>query len=162
MKRFALTALVVLMLAMLPACSMKDAVKRMSFELKKVHVTGMDDKGFNATLSVQVNNPNLFAISVTDFKYTAYLGDRELAAGSLDEEFTVPADGSAVAELPIVVTYGEMKGGMFGLLSGRLDYRVTGEAGFRTWLGRYALPFDTGDKSFDMPGRKHQGGEGEI
>lgn len=156
MKKFAFAGLMLFIMLGSSACSMKDAVGRMSFELKKVHVTDMDEMGFNATLSIQVNNPNWFGVTVTDLKYMAFFGDNGVASGSLDQEFKVPAGGYAVAELPVLVRYGDLQGGMLAVLGGRLGYRVTGEAGFGTWLGRYALPFDTGDKPFDVPGKQRQ------
>ncbi|HEX9859612.1 MAG TPA: LEA type 2 family protein [Nitrospirota bacterium] len=156
MKKFAFAGLMLFIMLGSSACSMKDAVGRMSFELKKVHVTDMDEKGFNATLIIQVNNPNWFGVTVTDFKYKASLGGNDVASGSLGQEFKVPADGYAVAELPVVVRYGDLQGGMLAVLGGRLGYRVTGEAGFGTWLGRYALSFDTGDSTYDLPGKQRQ------
>lgn len=146
MRRFAYFAFIVVIILAAPACSMKKAVSGMSVKLRKVHVTHIDQFGFDATVYMQVNNPNWFGMTVSDFRYQAFVNGQELARGYSDKKVVIPADGFAVAELPLEVSYGDVKDKMYEILRGRLGYRVTGEVGFKTWLGRYAVPFDTEKK----------------
>lgn len=143
MRRLAFVALVILVVFAAPACSMKKAVSGMSVKLTKVHVTYIDRFGFDATLYMQINNPNWFGMTVSDFSYRAYVNGQELAKGFTDRDIVIPAEGSATAELPLEVSYGDVRDKMYDILRGRFGYRVTGEVGFKTWLGRYAVPFDT-------------------
>jgi LEA14-like dessication related protein len=146
MRKFAYIVLFIIIMFALPACSMKKAVSGMSLKLQKVHVTHIDRFGFDAMLYMEVNNPNWFGMTVSDVRYQAFVDGQELAKGYSDKELVIPANGSAVAELPLEVSYNGVKDKMYDILKGRLGYRVTGEVGFKTWLGRYAVKFDTEKK----------------
>ncbi len=160
MRRSAYLALIVLILLAAPACSMKKAVSGMSLKLQKVHVMHVDQFGFDATLYMQVNNPNWFGMTVSDVRYQAYVDGRELAKGYSDKEVVIPAEGSAVAELPLEVSYLDVKDKMYEILKGSLSYRVTGEVGFKTWLGRYAVTFDSEKKPEKGAEAKPAGSDG--
>jgi len=125
---------------------MKKAVSGMSLKLQRVHITHIDNFGFDATLYMQVHNPNWFGMTVSDVSYQAFVDGRELARGYSDKEVVIPAEGDAVAELPLEVSYMDVKDEIYDILKGHMGYRVTGEVGFKTWLGRYAVPFNTEKK----------------
>ena len=135
--------LLLLVIAILPACSMKDAVEKMSLELKRVQMKDVTPSGFNATVYMQVDNPNRFGVRIAGLNYRAEINGREVATGMIQDEIGIPASGSVVAELPVEVSYAELN---FDELRGRLDYRLTGEVVFKTWFGSYTLPFDTKKK----------------
>lgn len=143
MKRFWYAVMLLALVVGLSGCGMKEAVKKMSFELVGVNVRGMTPEGFDATVRLKVNNPNGFGMTVTDVSYRAYVSGREVATGRTDSEVEIPAGGSCVAELPVRVEYGEFRDSLMDLVAGRFGYRVTGEVGFKTWFGRYSVPFDT-------------------
>ena len=137
-------ALVLLICAVsMSSCGMKDAVGRVGLTLEGVRVHGMTDEGFSARLYVRVDNPNWFGARIASVRYTVSVDGADVAVGRTDREVYVPAHGSSVVELPLDVSYGRLKGRLYSLFSGRPDYRVSGEVVFRTWLGRYSLPFNT-------------------
>ncbi len=132
-----------LLLVLLPSCSLKDAAQKMSLELRQVKVKDFSNEGFTATVYMQVNNPNGFSVKVADLTYRAYVKDVEIGSGRIEKEIDIPSEGSVVAELPIVVSLGSLDGSMPEILRGKADYRVTGEAVLKAWFGSYTLPFDT-------------------
>ncbi|MGA2191945.1 MAG: LEA type 2 family protein [Nitrospirota bacterium] len=134
---------------------MKSAASKITFELKQVHIKDMTLEGFDGDVSLQVNNPNWFGIKVADLDYHALISGKELASGKIDKEIDIPANGSAVAELPVTVSYGQL-GNKFlnGLLSGGLNYRITGTAVFKTWFGERSVPFDTKERRLKGKGLK--------
>ena len=135
--------LLLLLLVLLPSCSLKDAAQRMSLELRQVKVKDFSNEGFTATVYMQVNNPNGFSVKVADLRYQAYVRDVEVANGHIQKEIEIPSEGSVIAELPIVVSLGSLGDCIPDVLRGKIDYRVTGEAVLKTWFGKYTLPFDT-------------------
>jgi len=141
-QKLSVLALFVL-LAVLPACSMKEAVRNMSLELKQVRVSDMTDNGFRATVYMQVNNPNRFGMKVAQLNYNILINGVEVGKGNIKDEIDIPSNGSAVAELPVEISYGGLKDKVYDIIKGRLDYQVTGEAVFKTWFGSYPVPFDT-------------------
>src|SRR5512143_728984 len=94
--------LLLIFLALLPSCSLKEAAQKMSLELKQVKVKDFTNEGCTATVYLQVNNPNGFSVKVADRKYQAYVGETEVANGRIEKEVDIPSEGSVVAELPIV------------------------------------------------------------
>jgi len=163
MRRSVYFALAVIMIATAPACSMKKAVSGMSLKLQKVHITHIDNFGFDATIYMQVHNPNWFGMTVSDVSYKAFVDGRELARGYSNKRVVIPAEGDAVAELPLEVSYMDVKDRIYDILKGRLGYRITGEVGFKTWLGRYAVQFDTEKKAEDTDGKAAPAeGGGEV
>ena len=63
--------LAVLALALLPACSVKEAARRMSIEVRQIYVKDMSPEGFTANIKLQVNNPNNFGLTIAELDYTA-------------------------------------------------------------------------------------------
>ncbi len=142
-KKFLLFMLVIVLL---PACSMKDAAEKMSLTLKRVQVGEVTPTGFNATVYMQVDNPNSFGVRIADLDYHVEVNGKEVAQGRIKDEIKIPASGSVVAELPVEVNYNELQDDIFKALKGKLDYRMTGYAVLKTWFGSYTLPFDTQKK----------------
>lgn len=147
--------LMLFLVALLPSCSLKDAVNRMSLELTQVRVKDFSQEGFTATVYLKVNNPNRFGITVREFSYTVYISGDQVAQGALAGEIEIPGNGSVVAELPVKADYaGYSEKLLDKALKGKLDYRLTGEATFGTWFGRYRFPFDTMKRG--RPGREQR------
>jgi len=131
------------MTVLLSSCSLKDAVNKMSLELKRVAISGFSPAGFEAVVYMQVNNPNAFGLTISDLRYQVFINEAEVARSGIKGEIKIPANGSVVAELPITVTLDKVKGNLFDIMKGKADFRVRGEVVFKTWFGSYTLPYDT-------------------
>lgn len=123
---------------------MKDAAGRVSMELKQVRIRDFSNSGFTAVVYMQVNNPNWFGITISDFDYHALVSDQELASGRIEKDIVIPANGGTVAEIPVHADLSSLdNGALERILRGRQDYRLTGTAVFKTWFGSYSYSFDT-------------------
>jgi LEA14-like dessication related protein len=143
-KKFKYLLVAALFITMLPACSMKEAVRNVSMELMQVRVRDFSNSGFTAVVYMQVNNENGFDVTISDFDYHALVSDRELASGKLEKEIVIPSHGSTVAEIPVHADFSGLdNGALERMLRGRQDYRLTGTALFKAWFGSYRYSFDT-------------------
>ncbi|MBI5696270.1 MAG: LEA type 2 family protein, partial [Nitrospirae bacterium] len=129
-----------------------------TFELKRIELRNVTNDGFTGTIYIQVNNPNAVGLTIKDLRYEAFINDSSAATGRIENPIDIPANGSATAELPVVASLTNMKGGLFGLFSDRFTYSVKGEAVFGKWYGSYTLPFTTKTKTMggkdDKPDKK--------
>lgn len=145
-----LAFLVILIAVSLSACSMKSAVRKMSLELKTVHIKDMTLKGFDADIYLQITNPNWFTVRISDLDYHAYLSGEEIASGQADQEIAIPSGSATVVTLPVKVSYGSLGGKLAQILfKGNLEYRLKGSAVFHTWFASRTVPFDTKEKKFE-------------
>ncbi|MGC2423773.1 MAG: LEA type 2 family protein [Nitrospirota bacterium] len=144
--------LVVLIAVSLSACSMKSAVRKMSLELKTVHINDMTLKGFDAEIDLQITNPNWFTVRISDLDYHAYVSGEEIASGQAENEIAIPSGSTTVVTLPVKVSYGSLGGKIAQILfKGNLEYRLQGSAVFHTWFASRTVPFDTKEKKFEVP-----------
>ena len=90
--------------------------------------------GGTLTGYVVVDNPNAFALRTVAIGYNLELNDPAnnrwvpLAEGTLDREVSVPANDSAVVELPLSFTYSGIGAAIRSILeSGTFEYRIAGD-----------------------------------
>jgi LEA14-like dessication related protein len=152
MRRKLLAVAVLLMALSLPGC-MKNSISRMSLELKQVKIKNFSNSGFTANVYMNIKNPNRFGVTVKDLNYTVLVNNREVGKGRIPMQVEIPANGEALAELPLEV------GPEFidNLFKHGVNYRIKGEAVFGTMLGSYTYPFDVEKKQ-----KKKQAGKKET
>jgi LEA14-like dessication related protein len=142
---FLLTAL------LLSACGGR-VFRQPQVTLENVQVAGLGLRGGTLLVSLQVVNPNRFALNANELNYALQLRDPqeegdttwlEFAQGTYGEPFTVAAGDSARVEIPVEFTYSGLGGAAGSLLrSGTVTYRASGNVDVRTPLGTYAVPFN--------------------
>lgn len=147
-----LAVLLILIAVSLSACSMKNAVQKMSLELKTVHIKEMTLKGFDAEVDLQIVNPNWFTVRISDLDYHAYISGEEIASGQAENEIAIPSGSTTTVTLPLKVSYGDLGGRLAQILfKGNLEYRLKGSAVFHTWFASRTVPFDTKEKKLKVP-----------
>ncbi len=151
MKKTLFIIYLALLAALLASCVTREDVNRVGLALKKIQITDMTDSGFNATLYMQVDNPNWFGIRVAEMDYHLLVGGSEAAGGSIGHEIDVPGRGSVVAELPVSVRLDGLDGFLDRALSGGLEYRVKGHMVIKAFLGSYTVDFDREIKKKNRP-----------
>ena len=144
-----------LMAVFMPGC-MKNSISRMSMELKQVKIKDFSSNGFAANVYMNVKNPNWFGVTVKDLSYTVFVNNREVGKGRIQSQVEIPANGEALAELPLVVGSDGLDGVINEVLKQGVNYRIQGEAVFGTMLGSYTYPFDVEKK----PKKKKAGKKG--
>lgn len=145
MRRKLLAVAVLLMALSLPGC-MKNSISRMSLELKQVKIKNFSNSGFTANVYMNVKNPNWFGVTVKDLNYTVLVNNREVGKGRIPMQVEIPANGEALAELPLEVGSDGFDGLVNEVMGKGANYRIKGEAVFGTMLGSYIYPFDVGKK----------------
>jgi LEA14-like dessication related protein len=119
--------------------------------LETVQVGGLGLRGGTLLVSLQVINPNRFALNADQLNYQLSLRDADetadttwvdFATGSYDERFSVPARDTAVVQIPVEFTYSGLGAAAGSLLrAGTFTYRASGTVDVRTPLGRHEVPF---------------------
>ncbi len=123
------------------------------FEKPDVYVQGVSVKSMKVaeqelTVRLKVVNPNGISLPLEGAAYAVTVNGEPFAKGESTTAVVVPARGSADVELPLVLDLRSGLGGVLTLgtlLSGGLDYRVTGNV--RTGITFFRnVPFDAKGK----------------
>jgi len=121
-------------------------------EVKKASVTAID-----LQITVQVENPNDFALKLSRLRYNMNTDSLSVAAGQYDPEITIPPSGKALVKLPLTVNAESVIKLMQMLLDGRSDPEafITATADFQTPFGPIEVDFDDRRPLRKMTGLKH-------
>ncbi len=142
MKLRNLLAVMLLLMAVFMSGCMKNSLSKMSLELKQVKIKNFSNNGFSADVYMNIKNPNWFGVTVKDLNYSVMVNDREVGKGRIPAQVEIPANGEALAELPLEVGPEAID----NLFKHGVNYRIKGEAVFGTMLGSYTYPFDVQKK----------------
>jgi LEA14-like dessication related protein len=98
-------------------------------------------------VSLRIDNPNLFPLSLSSFDYELYGEGRFWANGKKRDMLQIPAQGSAETDLFLVMNFIDMKRHLLDeIIAMRMvRYRFTGEAEVGTgvsWLPQFHMGFD--------------------
>lgn len=143
-------AVAVLLLAVLAACG-GSVFKQPQVTLDNVRLGGLGLSGGTLLVSLEVINPNRFALNADRLRYELSLSDPreapdttwvDFAQGIYDQPFSVPAGDTSVVQIPIEFTYSGIGSAANSLLRrGTFTYRARGTVDLRTPLGGYDVPF---------------------
>lgn len=95
------------------------------------------------TLSLEVNNPNVYALQVSHVAYSAVLGHETVADGELRDDIRVGASGLTVVRVPLSIRPESIREALRQVLAGRpVGYEFNGSVGLRAPLvGVVRVPF---------------------
>jgi LEA14-like dessication related protein len=98
-------------------------------------------------VSLRIDNPNMFPVDLSSFKYELYGAGRFWADGREEDVLRIPAQGSAETRLFLVMNFINMKRSLLDeiIAMRQVRYRFTGEAEVGTgvsWLPRFRMGFD--------------------
>lgn len=139
-----------LVLASLAACG-GPVFRQPQVTLEQVRLGGLGLSGGTLLVSLEIINPNRFALNANQLRYELSLSDPEestdttwvdFAEGVFDQPFSVAAGDSAVVQVPIEFSYSGIGSAANALLRrGTFTYRARGTVDLRTPLGGYDVPF---------------------
>lgn len=120
--------------------------------LENVQVGGLGLQGGTLLVSLQVINPNRFALNAEQLSYQLALRDPgseaadttwiDFANGTYDQSFSVPARDTAMVQIPVDFNYSGLGAAAGSLLrAGTFTYRASGTVDVRTPLGTRQVPF---------------------
>jgi LEA14-like dessication related protein len=136
-------------LLVVAGCSL--AYKAPTLTVGEVRLASMGLSGGSLAVSLEVENPNRYALESRAFRYALAFSEgspgapvwKTLVEGQLDRVVRVP--GHAVEPVEIIVPFGAASVGaaLSRLLrQGELEYRFSGELLAGTPLGEKRIPFD--------------------
>lgn len=136
---------------MLIGASTAGCVRRPEVALQAVEVSRLGLSGGSLLVTLEVTNPNSFALDSEQMTYALELegvgqdGEEqwiEFVTGTYDAPFSVAAGQSATVQLPVDFDYSRLGSSALALLRSQgLDYRARGTVMLRTPLGTRAVPF---------------------
>ncbi|MBK6893355.1 MAG: LEA type 2 family protein [Flavobacteriales bacterium] len=106
--------LALLSIALLTGCVRYSEVEIVG--VQDVQVTRFDATGLSATVTVEVNNPNNYRISVTDPDVDLYINDVAMGKATLDSMVTLDPASTRTYVLPLHATFTNGQAGMLPLL----------------------------------------------
>jgi len=112
-------------------------------QFSDVKIRGLGLTGGALDIVLSVYNPNQFDLNATRLTYKLMVEDKELGSGVLDRAFRVDDRDSTFVTIPMDFTYSGLgAAGRQLLSSGAVNYRVLGDIGLETPLGRFTAPYD--------------------
>lgn len=91
-------------------------------------------------LGLRVENPNAFEIPIAGLRYTLHLNGVELAHGTRQESFVLPAHGETRVTVPLNANLAQLWQQFKALQQGHLAYRLVGDLSLQHYSK--TLPFD--------------------
>ena len=96
-------------------------VRKPQVSLVAIDVEKADFSSLDLLVSLQIDNPNDFAIRFFNLRYDLNAAGKLLATGKFDDKITVPKEGRQLLRLPIAVDTRSAVGLASQLLRGRQD-----------------------------------------
>ena len=133
----------------LVGCSL--AFQAPSLSVAQVRLSSIGFQGGTLLVTVDVENPNRYALRSEDFSYSLSFLDEEagreawltLAEGGLAEPLSIEAGETGSVDVEVPFDFGDVGSALARLLHrGELEYRFTGALTVRTPVGRARVPFD--------------------
>jgi len=121
----------------------RQAFREPSVTLRDVRVVGLGVSGGTLDVVLGVYNPNNYRLDAGRMTYRVFVGDSVgLAAGVLDTRQTVQAKDSTIVHVPVVFAYSGLGVAARQLLmTGAVNYRVTGDVTVASGVGNRRVPF---------------------
>jgi LEA14-like dessication related protein len=110
---------------------------------------------------LNVFNPNGYRLDATRLSYNVQVGDAgngvNLAAGTLDGQWSVQSGDSTTVTIPVSFTYaGIGAAGRQLLNSGAVPYRVNGDVTVGTVVGNFTVPYSSTGRFTALGGASRQ------
>lgn len=96
-----------------------------------MNVRDIGAEGFTMDFDIEVDNPNAFALPLTNTDYKIALAGVEALSGGIAPDGSIPANGSARVTLPINVTYQQLLevGEALASSNGKVPYQFNASLG---------------------------------
>jgi LEA14-like dessication related protein len=117
-------------------------VIRPTVAVREIQVTGLSLSGVTLTFGVELENPNGFGITVTDFSYTLFLNNRAVANGAAPEPISIDRHSITKIALPLKTSFSDIVQELQSMNgSDAMEYRIEGTVTVRSMLGRMEFPY---------------------
>ncbi|HOO41398.1 MAG TPA: LEA type 2 family protein [Syntrophales bacterium] len=135
------TIFILAALCLLCSCVGRIAEKP-AFALKEVSLTLHSMKELKALLTVEVKNPNKFALNFKSLEYRFVLDQQEAGKGVYAEPFQVPASSAREITIPLTIGFDDMGTCFKSFILGKdVPYKVEGTVHLKLLWGSVKIPF---------------------
>jgi len=124
-------------------CSCVDRIaEKPTFTLKEVSLKLHSMKELKALLTVEVKNPNGFALNFKSLEYQFLLDNREAGRGVYAEPFQVPPSSAREITIPLTLKVDNMGSYVKSFILGKdIPYKVEGNVRLKLLWGSITIPF---------------------
>lgn len=140
MPRYFKIALVTVLICLQYAC-LDWIVEKPTFAVKEVSLTLHAMKKMEALLTVSVNNPNSYELTVTSVDYRILLGDKEVGKGLYSDTIRIPKASRQEIKIPLSAEFDNLGAIFKSYISGQdVRYRVEGTVHVKVLWGSAKIP----------------------
>jgi LEA14-like dessication related protein len=117
-------------------------LEKPSFTLREIALNPRSLTEIQLLLSLDVQNPNRFDLTLRSFEYTIYLGNEEVGSGRLEKELLVPSSSITRVQAPVAAKFKNLGGSVMSMITGNgLPYKIEGKADVKTVIGSLKFSF---------------------
>ncbi len=116
-------------------------LEKPSVTLREITLKPRSFSEVNLLVGFDVQNPNLFDLTLKSFQYSVYLDKDVIGSGRIGHALLIPSASTAQIQVPIAISVLDLSGGLKFILKGEdIPYRIEGNAevgfvlGSRTFL----------------------------
>jgi LEA14-like dessication related protein len=114
-------------------------IEKPKLTVQKIDIRDANRSGAVLIFDIEVENPNLIALTLKKLRYAVEIGSQKVGAGQIDGPTEILANKKTIVTIPMAVKYTDIVNSLtVFLLNGESRYRLTGQAEF----GIFVIPFD--------------------
>lgn len=116
-------------------------MEKPTFALREVSLSLQSMKKLEALLTISVNNPNRYDLTVTSVGYTIFLGEKEVGNGLYTEPIQIRKASRQEIKIPLSAEFDNLGTIFKSYLSGQdVSYRVEGTVQVKALWGTAKIP----------------------
>jgi LEA14-like dessication related protein len=134
--------LLVLILSLFLVSCLSWILEKPSFTLREITLNPRSLTEIQLLLSLDVQNPNRFDLTLRSFEYTIYLNNEEVGNGRLEKALLVPSSSITRVQAPVAAKFKNLGGSVMSIITGNgLPYKIEGKADVKTVIGSLKFSF---------------------
>jgi len=111
-------------------------MEKPSFVLREIILRPSSFTEANLLISLDVQNPNRFDLTLKSFEYVLFLDDKEIGTGHMEKEILVPSLSTTQVQVSVVAKFKDLAGSLTTIITGHdVPYKIEGKASIGTSFG---------------------------
>jgi LEA14-like dessication related protein len=120
-------------------------LEKPSFVLREITLNPRSITELNILLSLDIQNPNRFDLTLVSFEYTVYIDNEVIGNGRLEKELLIPSSSITRVQAPVAANFKNLAGSLKAVFAGftgkDVSYKIEGKADVKTLFGSFNFPF---------------------
>jgi len=145
LKKFSLTVALIILSLSINSCSIKNMIKKCSFEFKSIKIEGMNfgSNKLKGSVTLEVNNPNWISVNIKSVKCGLFIGKDKFFKGKSTSDLRIPAGKKTDIEILFKASYKQISLDMIKILmKGKGSMRIAGVALIDAYLTSVPVEFE--------------------